>query len=114
MDSWSPEAVTKVFRVPSRWRIEQNKRYEPTRPGNDDLRKIKAHIKAGESEEHIMQVFNINRYMLDKIKAGLYTPEVGIIKTKTEREEESLLYRNKQVSGRPAYNTRKEGENHET
>lgn len=64
--------TAKLFRIPSQWRMNLNKTRMPSNPDTDELLKIKAYIKAGQSDDFIIDYFHIPPLTLKKIKKGKY------------------------------------------
>lgn len=93
LDDWKPTPKSTTFRVPSQWRKRQNEKSVECHPDNDELRKIKAHIKHGISDDQIVEIFNISSFTLKKIKRGKYSmyEERNTIPSK-EMEQEITIH----------------------
>lgn len=76
IDDWTPAPKTKrVFRVPSEWRLLQNKQSASVTPSRDDLYKIRAHLKKGVSRDEIQKTFGLSDAMFKKIIDGAFIVE---------------------------------------
>ena len=77
LDNWKPEvSINKL--VKSQWRKEANHGNYDMRPGLDEIRKIKMHIKKGKFDHEIMEAFGIDCDTLVAIKKDKYHPVDGI------------------------------------
>lgn len=73
LDEWAPSPKAPAFRLPGEWRKKKNTEASTTMaPTADDVRKIKAHLKAGTCDDDILDAFNISESVLADIGAGSY------------------------------------------
>lgn len=89
IDDWKPTERNSVFRNPSEWRKLQNSKYFDVLPDSDDLRKIKAHLKANISKDEIIKIFGISSLTFKRIKLGKYSmhESTSFPPTKDEKKE---------------------------
>lgn len=91
LDDWKPREKTNIYRVPSEWRVAQNRRKSTKEePGNDDFIKINAYLRNGVPDQEILDTFNLHKKILNKIKLGLYCPFTGVLKSEEEKQKEFL------------------------
>lgn len=78
LDDWKfREKVNKI--IMSEWRQKQNKNHPTEKPGLDDLRKIKMHLKKKYPDEDIIKAFGITMKILIAIKKDKYDCVDGIL-----------------------------------
>ncbi len=77
LDGWKPKPKVQKL-VKSDWRQEQNERTKDTRPGLDEIGKIKAYLAKKHKDSEIMDAFGISSEILVAIKRDCYDAITGI------------------------------------
>ncbi len=77
LDNWKPTTKINTM-VKSQWRKEANGDHFDQKPGLDEIRKIKTHIKKSKKDYEIMEAFGIDCETLIAIKKDKYHPIDGI------------------------------------